>query len=414
MLTRRAFSRCLLAGGTTLLASRTPAVAASPQAATGQNAGETFDLLIKGGTVIDAVQGFHAALDVAVKDSKIAAVSRDIPADRARNVISAKDRIVTPGLIDIHVHCFDAVGTGTNADHYCLGRGVTTVVDAGSVGYPMIAAFVKYVVRTSVTRVMALVDIGGLGTIVGIKDVMKNLDWVNTELTAKAANENKPSVVGIKVRLQQSIEGNNDIECLRRALQAAEASRIPLMVHIDDPYSPMPDILKMLRKGDVVTHYLNGHSHGILDPNGKIWPEALEARQRGVIFDPAQGSSHFSFDVAERSLKQGFLPDTISTDLVSASAFGPVYDLPTQISKFMALGIDLNKAIEMATAKPAEIFDYGTQLGTLKLGAEADISVFEVQEGNFSFADSDHQTRSGRQMLVSKVVVRRGQVIVNS
>jgi len=413
MLTRREFSRYFLAGGTTLLASGDPWLAGNPQVSLNQNSDQNCDLLIKGGTVIDPGQHLHDSLDVAVKDGKILSVSRDIPENRARNVISAKDKIVTPGFIDIHVHCFDGVGSGTNADHYCLGRGVTTVVDAGSVGYPMIGAFLRYVVNASVTRIFALLDIGGLGTVVGIKDVMKNLDWVNPELTAKAANSNRPSVVGIKVRLQESIEGKNDLECLRRAREAAEASRLPLMVHIDEPYSPLPDILKTMRKGDVFTHFLNGHPHGVLDANGKILPEVFEARQRGVIFDPAQGSAHFSFDVAEKCLKQNFLPDTISTDLVSGSAFGPVYDLPTQVSKFMALGMDLDKAIELVTVKPAGVFDYGSQLGMLRPGTDADIGIFEIQQGTFEFADSDRQKRIGHQMLINRAVVRRGQFFVN-
>ena len=413
MLTRREFSRYFLAGGTTLLASGDPWLAGKPQVPLDQSSDQNCDLLIKGGTVIDPGQRLHGSLDVAVKDGKILSVSRDIPEDRARNVISAKDKIVTPGFIDIHVHCFDGVGSGTNADHYCLGRGVTTVVDAGSVGYPMIGAFLRYVVNASVTRIFALLDIGGLGTVVGIKDVMKNLDWVNPELTAKAANGNRPSVVGIKVRLQESIEGRNDLECLRRAREAAEASRLPLMVHIDEPYSPLPDILKTMRKGDVFTHFLNGHPHGVLDANGKILPEVFEARQRGVIFDPAQGSAHFSFDVAEKCLKQNFLPDTISTDLVSGSAFGPVYDLPTQVSKFMALGMDLDKAIELVTVKPAGVFDYGSQLGMLRPGTDADIGIFEIQQGTFEFTDSDRQKRIGHQMLVNRAVVRRGQLFVN-
>jgi dihydroorotase len=413
MLTRREFSRYFLAGGTTLLALGDPWLAGNPQVSLNQNSDQNCDLLIKGGTVIDPGQHLHGSLDVAVKDGKILSVSRDIPEDRARNVISAKDKIVTPGFIDIHVHCFDGVGPGTNADHYCLGRGVTTVVDAGSVGYPMIGAFLRYVVNASVTRIFALLDIGGLGTVVGIKDVMKNLDWVNPELTAKAANSNRPSVVGIKVRLQESIEGKNDLECLRRAREAAEASRLPLMVHIDEPYSPLPDILKTMRKGDVFTHFLNGHPHGVLDANGKILPEVFEARQRGVIFDPAQGSAHFSFDVAEKCLKQNFLPDTISTDLVSGSAFGPVYDLPTQVSKFMALGMDLDKAIELVTVKPAGVFDYGSPLGMLRPGTDADIGIFEIQQGTFEFTDSDRQKRIGHQMLINRAVVRRGQFFVN-
>ena len=193
---------------------------------------------------------------------------------------------------------------------------MTTVVDAGSVGYPMIGGFVKYMAKTSVTRIVALVDISALGIVVGIKDTMRNLDWVNPELTAKAAEDNKPTVVGIKVRLQQMVQGDKDLECLKRALEAAEISHLPLTVHVDDPYSPLPDILKGLRKGDVFTHFLNGHAHGVLDERGKIIPAVLEARERGVVMDPPEGV-HLSFDVAEKCLTQNFLPDTISTDLTS-------------------------------------------------------------------------------------------------
>jgi len=208
MLTRREFSRCFLAGGTAFLSSDDLWAAGKPQASPSQGSIQDCDLLVKGGTVVDPGQQLHGPLDVAVKDGKILEVSRDIPEARALRVVSAKDKIVTPGFIDIHVHCFDRIGVGANADQTCLGKGVTTVVDAGSVGYPMIGGFVKYIAKTSVTRIVALVDISALGIVVGIKDTMRNLDWVNPELTAKAAEDNKPTVVGIKVRLQQMVQGD--------------------------------------------------------------------------------------------------------------------------------------------------------------------------------------------------------------
>jgi dihydroorotase len=412
MLTRREFSRCFLAGGTAFLSSDDLWAAGKPQASPSQRSIQDCDLLVKGGTVIDPGQQLHGPLDVAVKDGKILEVSRDIPEARALRVVSAKDKIVTPGFIDIHVHCFDGIGVGANADQTCLGRGVTTVVDAGSVGYPMIGGFVKYVAKTSVTRIVALVDISALGIVVGIKDTMRNLDWVNPELTAKAAEDNKPTVVGIKVRLQQMVQGDKDLECLKRALEAAEISHLPLTVHIDDPYSPLPDILKGLRKGDVFTHFLNGHAHGVLDERGKIIPTVLEARERGVIMDPAEGG-HLSFDVAEKCLAQNFLPDTISTDLTRLAAFGPIYDLPTEVSKYLALGMNLDQVIERVTFRPAQVYDYGLPLGTLKPGTEADIGIFEVREGKFEFMDSARQKRMGHQMLVNKAVVRRGQYFLN-
>jgi dihydroorotase len=413
MIARRTFSKYLLAGGAYLLGVEN--VRPTDQRPIVTNQGSSIrdcDLLIKGGTVIDPVQHLHAQMDVAVKDGKILEVSKNIPEGRARTVISAKDKIVTPGLVDLHVHCFDGFG-GVNADHYCLGRGSTAVVDCGSAGYPMIGGFVKYIVNAAPTRIFALVDIGAMGTVFGTKDSMKNLDWVNPTLTASAAEANRPAVVGIKVRLQQSIQGTNDLECLKRALAAAEKSRLPLMAHVSDPFSPLPDILKMMRKGDVVTHMYNGHPHGILDSNGKIVPEVLEARERGVIFDSAHGRSHFSFDVAEKALQQNFLPDTISTDLSEGNINGPVFDLPTTISKYLAIGMDIDEALERVTAKPAGVFDYGVPVGTLQQGSEADVSVFQLHEGNFELVDSDQQKRMGRQKLVNTATICRGELFIN-
>jgi dihydroorotase len=420
MLTRREFSKFFLVGGTASLASINLPPASIPQVSSDRSSTQDCDLLIKGGTVVDPGQHLHAALDVAVKDGKILEVSRDFPESRALKVVSAKDKIVTPGFIDLHVHCFDGFWPGINADHYCLGRGVTTVVDAGSAGYLGIGGFVKYVVNPSVVRIRSLVNIAALGLMPGtVANVMDNPDWVYPQLTAKAAEENKPAVVGIKVRLGIEIEGARDLECLKRALEAAEVSRLPLMAHIDGPYSPLPEILKLLRKGDVFTHIYNNHPHGILDADGKILPEVLEARERGVLLDPASsyfGKPHFSFVTAEKCLQQDFLPDTISTDLNRTNVDAGVFDLPTMVSKFMAIGMNLDKAIERVTVKPAQVFDYGVQLGTLRPGNVADIGIFELQEGKFEFVDNDtdREKRVGRQRLVNKVAVCRGQLFENA
>lgn len=412
MLTRRKFSKFLLSGSAALIAAENAMRAGTPPHSSDREPAKDCDLVIRGGTVIDPGQRIHAPMDVAIKDGKILEVSANFPETRAIKTVIAAGKIVTPGLVDLHVHCFDGFG-GVNADHYCLGRGTTTAVDCGSAGYPAIQGFVRYIVNTSITRVFALVDIGALGTIVGTKDTLKNLDWVNPELAARAAAGTKPAVVGIKVRLQKSIQGANDLECLRRALEAAEASQLPLMAHISDPYSPLPDILKLMRKGDVFTHVYNDHSHGILDPGGKILPEVLEARQRGILFDSAHGRSHFSFDTAEKALQQNFLPDSISTDLSEGNTTGPVFDLPTTISKFLAMGMDLDKAIERVTARPAAAFNFGRQLGSLRPGSDADVAIFELRDGNFEFVDANQQKRSGRQKLINTAVVCRGQLFTN-
>jgi len=412
MLRRRELSKYFVAGGAALLAPRGIWSGGSSSASPQQSTAPTFDLLIEGGTVVDPSQNLHTAMDVAIKDGKIAEVSKNIPKERALKVISAKDRIVTPGFIDVHTHVFEGVGIGTNADHYCLSRGVTTVVDAGSAGYSTMANFHKFVINPSVTRIVALINIGVVGAAM-LPGSLVNLDWVNPQLTAKSAIENKPVVVGVKVHLGKAITGAGDMECLKRALEAAEIAGVPLMAHIEDSYSPLPGILKMLRKGDIYTHCFNSRPHGILDANGKILPEAKEARERGVLFDPAQGQTHLNFDVAEKCFQQNLLPDTISTDLTIVTVERRVYDLPTTVSKFMAIGIGLDQAVAMVTSNAARMFNYGAQIGTLKPGSEADVAIFELRDGQFEFEDSDGGKRTGRQKLFSKSVVRRGQVFVN-
>jgi len=411
---RRDFSKLIAAGGAAMLAPRELLSAASESSSLPpQNAPEKFDLLIEGGTVIDPSQNLNGSFDVAVKEGKILEVSKNISKDRALKVVSARDRVVTPGFIDIHAHCYDGVSIGVVADRACLGRGVTTAVDAGSAGYVAFPNFRKYIINASTTRIAALVHIGAIGTMM-FEGGLENMAWVNPQLTAKMAMDNKPAVVGIKIQLSKVITGSNDLEGLKRAVEAAEIARLPLMVHIDDPYSPLPDILKMLRKGDVFTHCYNNHTHGILDESGKIIPEAREARARGVFFDPAQGQTHLSFDVAEKCMQQDFFPDTISTDMTVIATERRVFDLPTMVSKFAAIGVPLDKAIGMVTANPTKIFDFGPQIGTLRPGSEADVGIFELRDGKFEFEDSDGAKRTGRQMLVNKSVVRRGQLFVNS
>ncbi len=303
--------------------------------------------------------------------------------------------------------------TGVNADQYCLGRGVTTAVDAGSAGYFSIAGFRQYVIKPSATRVNAMIDIGARGTLMGLVGNYSNLDWVNPQLTARAAEANKPDVVAIKARLSKEITGANDMEILKRALEAAELSHLPLVVHVGDSYSPLGDILRQLRKGDVLTHCFTGRPHGPLDANGKIIPEMLECRARGVIFDVGDGGPHLSLDVAEKCLQQNFLPDTIGTDLGGLSINGPVYDLVTEVSKFLTLGMTLDQVIERVTLRPTQMFKFGVELGTLRPGSVADITILDIREGTFTFTDSTGKKRTGRQKLQSTAAIRAGKAYIN-
>jgi dihydroorotase len=396
----------------------------------GQQTDPTCDLLIKGGTVLDPGQHSRAKMDVAVKAGKILEVSPDIPESRAAVVYSAKDKIVTPGFIDLHVHCFDGVGSGMNADHYCLGRGVTTVVDAGSTGFIMVGAFIKHIVKTSTTRIRALVDIGALGTMTihECPNYYRDMyipDFVLPESVARAARENRPDVVGIKIHLDREVSSHPldfEPELMKKAVQAAEAAGLPLMVHAMNTANLSPDLMKLMRKGDVFTHCFHGFQNGILDVHGKILPGVREARARGILFDVGADRNAISFDVAEQAFQQDFLPDTISSDLTVAAATHTTGDLPNVASKLMALGMNLEQAIERVTHNPAQVFDFGMPLGTLRAGAEADLGIFELRDEKFEFNDNFDFTnpkvgkagpRVGRQKLVNKAAVRRGQLFVN-
>jgi dihydroorotase len=411
MLTRRRFSKSLVTGGTALQVAAQRGPAGAPSSSQ-PDAEQHFDLLIQGGTVIDPAQGLHGPLDVAVKDGRIAAVAKDIPPNRATNVFSVKDRIVTPGFIDAHVHCYEGVARCTNADHYCLGRGVTTVVDAGSAGSENIASFHKYVIRTSATRIYAFVDIGVLG-VISLDHPYDNPAWINPKAVAQAIEQFRPATIGVKVRLAESIEGDKDLDCLKKAIEAAEIAQVPVMVHINGPHSPLPDILRLMRRGDIYTHCFAGRRNFILDANGKVLPAVFEARDRGIFLDTAQGQGHFSFDVAEGAVRQNLFPDSISTDLSSLAVQRRIFDLPTMVSKMMAIGVDLDRAMAMVTANPAKMFAFDANIGTLKPGHEADIGIFELQGGNFEFEDTEGKRRTGRQRLVNKAVVSRGELLVN-
>lgn len=398
MPTRREFCERILSAGAVCAAA--PQLLSAGSLVPAQRGGQGYDLLIREGMVIDPSQNLDAKLDVAITGGKIAEVARNIPASQAREVISAAGKIVCPGLIDIHAHVYeDVTRQGLSPDRYYLARGVTTVVDAGSAGYTMVAGLRKYIAASSRTRVYALVDIGTLGLVAGIRGAMRNLDYVKAAETAEAVRKNKPVTVGVKVRLTEAVAGTEDLEILRRTREAAEGAEVPMMVHVGDTHSALREILNRMRPGDVVTHYLHPDRHGVVDASGKILPEILEARQRGILFDIGHGTSHFSFRVAEQCMAQGFHSDTISSDATTNTLNGPVFDTLTTLSKFLAIGMPAPDVLRAATWNPARAFAYGFELGSLRKGSEADVSILELRDGTFSFMDSRQETRAGKQKL---------------
>jgi dihydroorotase len=389
-----------------------PGAAARSSPHTGEQ--KPYDLLIKGGKVIDPSQGLEAELDVAVRGGKIASVASDLPEGQAEQVIRAHGKIVTPGLIDIHTHVFPYVGPyGIEPDPYCVRRGVTSVIDAGTSGAFTFPAFRRFIIERAATRIRALLHVVSIGMVAGSTPNMGELEdlrYCVPKLAVETANQNRELIVGFKIRFSEHYTGPNDLEGMRRGRAAADEAGLPIMIHIGGSYTPLKEFLALMKKGDVVTHSFNGHPHGLLDASGKLTPEVVEARERGVLFDVGHGAGSFSFEVMEKCLGQGFAPDTISSDLYSANINGPVYDLLTTLSKFLVLGMSLTDVIARATVDAARVFNFGAEIGTLKPGAEADVSVLELKDGEFTFTDSDGKTRTGRQKLEAVTTVKGGKV----
>ena len=374
-----------------------------------------YDLLIKGGQVIDPSQKLSAERDIAISGSKVARVASNLAETEARQILNARNRIVTPGLIDLHVHVYDGVAPlGIPADPNCIAKGVTTVVDAGSAGAHTFPGFRKYVINVVDTRVYALLNISVVGQSTLSEDNMHgellDLRYANPKLAIRTIERNRDVILGVKVRLSRPIAGDHDLAALRLAKEAADAVKLPVMVHIGDTASPLKDILAMLTKGDVVTHSFRGGEGGILDAKGRILPEVRAAVDRGIHLDIGHGAGSFSFDTAEKALRQELLPGTISSDVHQFNVNGPVFDLATTLSKFLHLGLTLEQVIERASTNAANTFGFPQDLGTLREGAEADVAVFTLAEGNFEFVDSLKQKRTGHLKLLPVATVKAGRI----
>ena len=341
-------------------------------------------------------------------------LDRDIPSGQARQVVDASGKIVTPGLIDLHTHVFPYVGPyGIEPDPSCVRRGVTTVLDAGTSGAFTFPAFRKFIIPQAATRVRALLHVVSIGMVPGSTPNMGELEdlrYCDPQLAVQVAEENRDLIVGFKIRFSEKYTGPNDLEGLKRARAAADQARLPLMIHIGGSYTSLGELLALMRNGDVVTHCYHDRTHGLLDSAGRITPEVREARQRGVRFDVGHGAGSFSFDIAEKCLRDGFWPDTISSDLYTASIGGPVYDLTTTLSKFLLLGMSLREIFTRCTVNAVQTFNFGARIGTLKPGAEGDVSILELRDGEYTFTDSVAETRTGHQKLFPVVTVRAGKL----
>ena len=363
----------------------------------------TYDLVIKGGRVIDPSTGLDATRDVAISGGRIAAIAANIAAD-AVETIDARGKIVVPGLIDIHTHA----GRSKDGPPMCLQDGVTGWVDAGTGGADNIEA-VAAIARGAPQIGRCLVNIARTGVIAPGGE-LHDLNAANVALAQGAIARNRDVVVGVKARLSDNVAGANDLEALRRAQEAAAPFNLPVMIHVGQNYSPMRTILALLKRGDIVTHIYAPGKNGILDDKGILLPEVMAARRRGIIFDFGNGvSDHFDWNTVEKATRQGLWPDTFSTDWSTTSKTTGVIDLPNVMSKFIMFGMPLSRIIACATINAARCFPAFDDRGTLNVGAPADVAILELRDGTFEFLDNYKGTRAGRQRLFPSETVLAGK-----
>ena len=373
-----------------------------------------YQMLLKGGHVIDPRNDVDAVMDVAVVDGKIAAVRADInPAD-ARAVVDVSGLYVTPGLIDAHVHVFATTGmkdawAGDNSvvpDGFSFRSGVTTMVDAGSSGWRNFEDFRTRVIDRARTRVLAMLNIVGLGMMTDVPE--QNVHDMDAKATADMAVKHQEVVVGIKSAHYQGPEWVS----VDRAVEAGAIAKIPVMVDFgyfreERPYHKL--VTERLRPGDISTHMFRGPVPYV-DNAGKLLEYLKQARARGVLFDVGHGGGSFVFRNAVPAIQQGFYPDTISTDLHTGSMNGAMMDMPTTMSKLLVLGVPLKEVIRQSTANAAKTIQRA-DLGHLGVGAEADIAVLRVLEGPFRYADGARGTIEGNRRLTCEMTLKGGSVV---
>jgi len=380
--------------------STTVAAAATLVHAPSAFAQMSYELIIKGGRVIDPSVGLDATRDVAIAGGKIAAVEPNITAGAA-DTIDARGKIVAPGLIDIHTHA----GRSKEGPPICLQDGVTCWVDAGSGGADNMDE-VAAVARGAPQIGRCLVNIARTGIAPGGE--LHDLSRANVDLARGAIARNRDVVIGVKARMSNNIAGANDLEALRRA-QAA-AGDLPVMIHVGQNYSPLRSYLSLLKRGDIVTHIYAPAPNGLLDDKGKLIPEVLAARRRGIYFDFGNGiADHFDWATVEAATKQDFWPDTFSTDWNVMSRTTGVVDMPNVMSKLIMFGMPLSQTIAAATCNAARIFPSFDDRGTLNVGAPADVAILELRDGNFEFLDNYKSTRTGKQRLFPAGTVFAGK-----
>lgn len=371
------------------------------------------DILIRGGHVIDPAQSLDGVYDVAVQGETILRVAPHLTDVESHRVIDAQGMFVVPGLIDLHMHGYTHSPFGLDPDPLCAAGGVTTMLDTGTAGSFNFDAFKRDGIDRAKTQLLALVNLSCIGLIAANLGELRDRRYADPDGVVETIRRHPGVAIGVKIRAGKHIigDGEQGWANLKDALRAARESETWLMVHIGECPMSIPELCEVLEPGDCITHCFKGGSTRITDDEGRIHEAVRDAADRGIVFDVGHGFGSFQWEVAEAALENGFEPTTISTDLHTKNLHGPVYDMPTTMSKFLQLGVPLNRVIEMSTTRPAKILNRADQLGTLREGTTADVAILERLEGRFALTDSYKQTRTGNQLLVAAATIRRGELL---
>ncbi|WP_137043436.1 amidohydrolase/deacetylase family metallohydrolase [Pseudolabrys sp. FHR47] len=372
----------------------------------------SYDLILKGGRVIDPAQGLDEIADVAFAGGKVAAIEPSIAAANGADVRDVSGRIVAPGFIDLHTHVYwGGTSLGVDAADFARRSGVTTLIDAGSAGPGNFKGFLKHVIEPSEPRILAYIHVSFAGIYAFSKRIMvgesSDMRLMSPADAVEVASANRDTIVGIKVRVGRNASGTSGVAPLDIARQVAEELSMPMMVHIDEPPPTYEDVLTRLRPGDTLTHCFRPFPNSPITGQGAVKPAVLEARKRGILFDVGHGMGSFSFKVARAMLDAGFMPDTISSDVHSLNLDGPVFDQATTLSKFLCLGTPLTDVIRATTANVATAIRR-PDLGTLRPGSAGDATIFSVGDGSFPYTDSTGERMNGNKRILIEGIALRG------
>ena len=387
-----------------------PAVASAEQGAAPR---ASYDLLIAGGRVIDPGQNLSAVRDVAILHGRVARIAENIPHTQARSVFDATDKIVTPGLIDLHSHVYEhGTPLGVNSDRVGIEAGVTTIVDCGTAGAAMFPGFRKFVIEGARTRIYALLNISTAGCCTD--EIYLDPRLINIDAARAVIAEHRDLLLGLKVRVRGRHEDlEHDISVMTTARELADEMGIPIMMH----WSIEPDLLAILKRGDILTHPFNPVSQNNANVFGsgttqadEVLPQILELKDRGIYTDGQLGTTHHSWEVSEKAMRQGWFPDAISTD-VARNPDGTPASVLLPMSQYLHLGLSLDQVIECVTATPAAMLNYPEKVGSLEPDSPADVAVLDLEQGRFTFADGrrdDAQTRELSRLFVNVATVKGG------